>query len=253
MPNLQLIERHRRNYHLSSRLETKTFSFNLNESFSPDNFQKALSNSLAEMGQDFTRYFDHGLPADVAILFIDVCGFSVKYSHLEGEEIAEYFDRYYNEVIPLIYKYGGVVEKIIGDGIIALFGPPFLDESFDEVINSANKCAKAIIKKTIGSEFSSKVAFHAGTVNYFKNKTGLYYEFTMIGKPLTELFRLESIALDDCINYYGDSLISEWYSPKFANLNGKNSGRIDWSHNKTRIQNLKGVSYDHFYAVEFLE
>ena len=50
---------------------------------------------------------------------------------------------------------------------------------------------------------------HCGTINYFKNKTGLYHEFTMIGKPLTELFRLESVSIDERINYYEKHKLSQ--------------------------------------------
>ena len=59
------------------------------------------------MGPSFTRYFDLGLPAEVVLLFIDVCSFSTRYSHLKGEEIAKYFDKYYDIIIPIIYEYGG--------------------------------------------------------------------------------------------------------------------------------------------------
>ena len=61
-------------------------------------------------------------------------------------------------------------------------------------------------------KFASKVAIHSGTINYFKNKTGLYKEFTLIGKPLTELFRLESISIDQRINYYDETDIRPYYS-----------------------------------------
>jgi len=248
MANLDLIEHFREKYSPSSpKIKTKAFAF-LNESFSPADMEKALSNEISGMGVNYTRYFDMGLPAEVALLFIDVCGFSTRHGNLVGEEIADFFHDYYDIIIPIIYKNGGVVEKIIGDGIVAVFGQPFLDAPFLTAVDNADTCAKKIIKATKNTRFSSKVAFHAGTINYFKNKTGFYSEFTMIGKLLTELFRLESIAKNDCINYYGDSEVRSYYTPHL--VRGINSN-TPWINFRYEISNLKGVNYDHFYAIHF--
>src|SRR5690606_30664634 len=113
------------------------------------------------------------------------------------------FDDYYNKIIPIIYEYGGEIDKIIGDGIICVSGQPFLTKSLQDCIKEADKCAKKIIEETHNTnKFESKIAFHFGTINYFKNKTGFYNELTIVGKPLTELFRLESISENERINYF---------------------------------------------------
>src|SRR5690606_7250516 len=116
------------------------------------------------------------------------CGFSTIHNELEGEDIGEYFDKYYDIIIPLIYRYGGEVDKIIGDGIICVFGPPFSSIALQDNIANADRCSREIITETKNTEYSSRVAIHSGSINYFKNKTGLYKEFTVVGKALTELF-----------------------------------------------------------------
>jgi hypothetical protein len=77
--------------------------------------------------------------------------------------------------------------------LFCIFGPPFQNIDLVENINKANKCSKKIIKATKDTIYSSKIAMHCGTINYFKNKSGLYREFTLFGKPLTELFRLHLV------------------------------------------------------------
>lgn len=225
----------------------------LNEAFDPGRIEKSFNDSLVNLHPDYVTYFELGSPADVALVFIDVCGFSTKFSGLTGKEVSQYFDAYYNLVIPLIYEYNGEIDKIIGDGIIAVFGPPFSNESIGENIRKANKCAKAIIERTSNTRFESKIAFHSGTVNYFKNKTGLYNEFTMIGKPLTELFRLETISEDNCINYYKDTVVASYYEknrqPK-ENLTPAKA-YIPWKLSNKPIQNLKGVDYTQLYYIKY--
>lgn len=251
MANLDLIYNLNKKYKKPTEI-TKTFAFtNLNEGFDPNNLEKGLSNRIAELGPRFTRYFDFCLPADVAILFIDVCSFSTRFKHLKGEKIGEYFDEYYDRVIPIIYKFGGEIDKIIGDGIIAVFGQPFLDEDYQTAIKSAEFCAKEIIEKTIGGDFSSKVAFHAGSINYFKNRSGFYNEFTIVGKPLTELFRLEGISLNDCINYYDSSPIKQHFEGRNVYSTGSSSPNyIKWWHSASEIKDLKGVDYKRFYSIK---
>ncbi|MFN8263791.1 MAG: adenylate/guanylate cyclase domain-containing protein [Chitinophagales bacterium] len=248
MANLDLISRLNENYGKESPIRRQTKLFAINEYFDPSSIKKAISNSVAEMGPIFTQYFDLGLPADVVLMFVDVCGFSIKFSKLSGEEIGNYFDSYYDTVIPIIYRYGGEIDKIMGDGIICIFGPPFHNAKLIENIDLVDQCSKEIIKVTKGTKFESKVAIHCGTINYFKNKTGLYNEFTMIGKPLTELFRLESISIDNRINYYDDTLIRQFYENRIANR-GIVNGRAEWTHYIKRINNLKGVHYEQFYSI----
>lgn len=253
MANIDFIKELNEQYGKRSPFTTQTKFFAINEALDPDNLQKAIQNSIASLGPEYTMYFDLGLPADIVMLFIDVCDFSTRFSNLMGDEIGDFFDRYYDIVIPIIYKYGGEIDKIIGDGIVCLFGPPFLPDNINKNITNANRCAKEIITVTSGTEFSSKVAFHSGNINYFKNKTGLYKEFTVIGKPLTELFRLESISRNECINYYENTKIREFYLEKIAQkkAGSSQSGQITWLHIEEEIRNLKGVNYKNFFSVEY--
>lgn len=253
MANLDLIKKLNEEYGKNSSLIRETKLFSLNEYFESSKIEKALPDALANMGPSYLGYFEYGLPAEVSLLFIDVCGFSTRFAHLKAEDIAEYFHRYYDIVIPIIYKYGGEIDKIMGDGIICVFGPPYLENDLARSIDKANQCAKEIIITTKGGDFSSKVAFHVGTINYFKNRTGLYKEFTMIGKPLTEIFRLESVSFNERINYYGETDIREFYKERFNRSVSSigNFGKIEWTHSDHILPNdLKGVDFTVFHTIK---
>lgn len=252
MANLDLIKRLNEQYGKTSPIRTETKMFSINESLDPNRLEKAIMNSLSSMGPLYAAYFDLGLPADVALLFIDVCSFSTRFGHLDGEDIADYFDKYYDIVIPIIYRHGGEIDKIIGDGIICIFGPPFQSDDLNQNIKKANDCAKEIIKATESKDYSSKVAFHCGTIYYFKNKTGLYKEFTMIGKPLTEIFRLESVSLDERVNYYGDTEIRSYYKEIFnkPSLGVPTSTKSEWMHYDHQLPPLKGVDFSTYHSIK---
>lgn len=251
MADLELIERLNRHYGKRSTITEGKKLFAINEALDPDNIQKAITDSLASLGPAFTMYFDFGLPADVVLLYIDVCNFSTRFSDLDGEEIGDYFDAYYDIVIPIIYKYGGEVDKIMGDGIICIFGPPFRTNKLNDNITNADQCAKEIVRATINSRFESKIAMHSGTIHYFKNKTGLYKEFTIIGKPVTELFRLESISIEKRINYYDNTAIRSFYSNKIAVSSHSSIKPAEWTHVSGKVENLKGVSFENFFSIRY--
>ncbi|SDP86396.1 Adenylate and Guanylate cyclase catalytic domain-containing protein [Mucilaginibacter sp. OK268] len=254
MANLDAIKAWNNSYSKTSPITEKwNVDNNLNEAFDPDRIKKGFDLDIANLGPWYAGYFEMGLPANVALLFIDVCGFSTRFQDLDGEEIAEYFDKYYNEIIPIVYEFGGEIDKIIGDGIIAVFGPPFTTASHRHHIKQASHCAKRIVRKTKGTDFSSKVAFHAGTINYYQNKTGLYNEFTMIGKPITELFRLESIAEDECVNYYDDTDIRDYYLSIMQEPAPADAPKslAAWSHYSKPVTGVKGVDYKKFFRIEY--
>jgi hypothetical protein len=83
-----------------------------------------------------------------------------------------------------------------------IFGQPFLTDNKDSLFKKADKCAKDIIMLLRETDKEVKVALHDGYVMYYKNKTLNYVEYTVIGKPITELYRLESVALNNSISYY---------------------------------------------------
>jgi len=252
MANLNLIKSFNQRYEKTSPIRNYNESTIVNESFDADRIEKAFQDEIANLGPNFTRYFDFGLPTNAVLLFIDVCNFSTRKGHLNGEEIANYFDAYYDKIIPTIYKYGGEIEKIIGDGIICVFAPPFLDKEIEDLLDLANQCATEIIEKTKGTEYTSKVAIHSGKINYFKNKSGFYQEYTIIGKPLTELFRLESVSNNECVNFYADSPVHELHKEEIERniMMGMIYSTVYGPYSRHNAVGLKGVDFSAYYSLK---
>lgn len=250
MANLEQIKYFNERFGKNSPLTRKKVLFSINESLDEDNIKKAISASIAELGSGFNAYLNKGASVDATLLFIDISNFSTTQSTLSGDEISDFFDEYYDIVIPIIYKYGGEIDKIMGDGIICLFAPPFLTISSENRRQNANNCAEEIVKTTKGTKFASKVAIHSGNIKYFKNKSGYYKEYTIVGKPLTELFRLESVSNDGCINFYADSSIHQIHKAEIEknNMLGFVYSRQFGPYLRHNIIGLKGVSYSAYYS-----
>ena len=60
----------------------------------------------------------------VSVLFADLVGFTTLSEQLDAEDVATVQDAYFTATRETIQRYGGVIEKFIGDAAMAVFGTP---------------------------------------------------------------------------------------------------------------------------------
>ncbi|HEX7398959.1 MAG TPA: adenylate/guanylate cyclase domain-containing protein [Candidatus Limnocylindrales bacterium] len=64
----------------------------------------------------------------VSILFVDLVSFTELAADRDPEEVRDLLDRYFETCRSLIARYGGAVEKFIGDAVMAVWGAPVARE-----------------------------------------------------------------------------------------------------------------------------
>ena len=64
----------------------------------------------------------------VSVLFADLVGFTTLSESRDAEEVRELLSRYFEMSRMLIERYGGTVEKFIGDAVMAVWGTPTATE-----------------------------------------------------------------------------------------------------------------------------
>ena len=64
----------------------------------------------------------------VSVLFADLVGFTPLSEARDAEEVRELLSRYFEEARTVIERYGGTVEKFIGDAVMAVWGAPVAKE-----------------------------------------------------------------------------------------------------------------------------
>jgi class 3 adenylate cyclase/tetratricopeptide (TPR) repeat protein len=60
----------------------------------------------------------------VTVLFCDLVGSTALGERLDSESLREVMDRYFTEMRRIVERHGGIVEKYIGDAVMAVFGLP---------------------------------------------------------------------------------------------------------------------------------
>ena len=114
---------------------------------------RTLSNSFR--AEDVTRllYEDHYAErflapreAEVAMLYADISGFSRLSEQVlcTPAAVGQLVEAWSRQAVSLVWKHGGVFDKMVGDCIIALFGPPFYEREPGERLLDAIHCAVGI-------------------------------------------------------------------------------------------------------------
>jgi class 3 adenylate cyclase len=64
----------------------------------------------------------------VTVLFADLVGFTTLAESRDAEAVRELLSRYFEQCQEVIGRYGGTVEKFIGDAVMAVWGTPVANE-----------------------------------------------------------------------------------------------------------------------------
>ena len=78
----------------------------------------------------------------VTVMFADISGFTSLAEYLDPEAVRELVNACFNHLVPVIEKFGGTVEKFIGDEIVAIFGAPVTHE------NDAERALRTALEMT---------------------------------------------------------------------------------------------------------
>ncbi len=82
----------------------------------------------------------------VSVLFADLVGFTTLSEKRDAEEVRELLTRYFDTCRSVVSLYGGVVEKFIGDAVMAVWGAPVAHEDDSErAVRAALDLVEAVV------------------------------------------------------------------------------------------------------------
>ncbi len=96
----------------------------------PLGHRKKLLAAIAELAADLpsatevSSAVSTGERRQVTVLFADIAGYTKLSSKLDAEEIHALLNRYFEAVDSIVERYGGRIDKHIGDNAMAVFGAP---------------------------------------------------------------------------------------------------------------------------------
>jgi class 3 adenylate cyclase/predicted ATPase len=131
----------------------------------------------------------------VSVLFADLVGFTTLSEHRDPEEVRELLSRYFDRSRTLINRYGGTVEKFIGDAVMAVWGTPVAREDDPERAVRAALALTAAVTQ-LGTEVGMpELRVRAGVLTgNAAVKRGTTSEGMVLGDTVNTASRLQSIA-----------------------------------------------------------
>lgn len=169
---------------------------------------KEIVDQLLEAGEDQLGGKDQNL----TILFSDVRSFTSMSEAMGPRETVSMLNEYFAVMVDVIFNNGGILDKYIGDAIMALFGAPFnTAHDADNALTVANQMMTALDALNTNRLISGKVPLDIGiglsTGHVVVGNIGSpkRMEYTVIGDSVNLAARLESAT-----KYYGSKvLVSE--------------------------------------------
>ncbi|MGI8521593.1 MAG: ATP-binding protein, partial [Actinomycetota bacterium] len=134
----------------------------------------------------------------VTVVFCDVTGFTGLGEELDPESLRAIMARYFSAVSGVLQRHGGVVEKFIGDAVLAVFGVPMLHE--DDALRAVRAAAGILyeldelndeLERDAGIRIAVRIGVNTGEVVAGDPATG---QTMVTGDAVNVAARLEQAA-----------------------------------------------------------
>ena len=152
---------------------------------------RPLRDELLDRGVDF------GAPRrveDAVILFSDLRGFSQTSAQADPLELAAALSEHFGEMVEIIHDAGGMVDKFVGDAVMAVWGyGGMLRSPNDRILDCAERMVDAARNRMIcGSALHVGVGINQGSCFMGNVGTAEKRQFTVIGQTVNLAARFES-------------------------------------------------------------
>jgi len=138
----------------------------------------------------------------VCVMFLDIRGFTAQSRLRPAAETVALLNDFFGELVAVVDRHNGIVNKFLGDGFLALFGAPLADPAAAsnalaaargmlEVVEAWNRARpRQAMRIGIGIHIGEAVT---GTVG-----SSLRKEYTVIGDTVNLAARLEQLTKETC-------------------------------------------------------
>ncbi|HUX51854.1 MAG TPA: adenylate/guanylate cyclase domain-containing protein [Spirochaetia bacterium] len=175
-------------------------------------FQKYVPQELIDQ---FFRNPEAMLVGDnrvLSVLFSDIRSFTTISEGMRPDELVNSLNRYFSVMVDIIMAHGGIVDKYIGDAIMAFFGAPVRheDDAYQSVLAGLEMAdaVKVFNQEQISlgkPEFRIGVGINYGVVTVGNIGTEKKMDYTVIGDMVNLASRLEGLTK----TYHQELLIAE--------------------------------------------
>ena len=147
-----------------------------------------------------------GQRRNVTVLFADLCDSTGLAEKFDEEELYDVIQRFIHLLSEKVYQYEGMVDKITGDGLMALFGAPIAYENpAERAVRSAVDMQAGLdqlnqkLEAQYGARLKMRVGLNRGSVIVGSVGADLLIDYTAIGDTVNLARRLQESASPESI------------------------------------------------------
>lgn len=129
--------------------------------------------------------------AMVTVLFVDIRGFTTFADRATAREAVDYLNEFFGVVVPILTRHGGHANKLLGDGLLGVFGAP---EPLPDHADRALAAARSILSG-VDSHFGERcrigIGVNSGLVLVGTIGGGELVELGVVGDPVNVASRVQ--------------------------------------------------------------
>jgi class 3 adenylate cyclase len=148
----------------------------------------------------------------VTVLFADIKGSTDLIEHRDPEEARLILEPALNLMIDAVHRFDGIVSKVMGDGLMALFGAPLaLEDHAVRACHSALMMRETLkqhstkVRAEYGVELEIRIGLHSGEVVVLAVGNDLRMEYDAVGATVHLASRMERMAPAGTIRVTADT------------------------------------------------
>jgi adenylate cyclase len=154
-----------------------------------------------QVGEDVVRHaLEHGVTLggearDAAVMFVDIKGSTALAATRDPAEVVSLLNAFFAIVVDVVGLHHGWVNKFEGDGALCVFGVPIEDPDAATHALAAARELRDRLQDEL-DEITAGIGVSAGRVVAGNIGAAKRFEYTVIGDPVNEAFRLTELAKD---------------------------------------------------------
>lgn len=134
----------------------------------------------------------------ITICFADIVGFTPLVEEQKPAELTAWLNNYFNEMAIIVTRYGGTVDKYMGDAIMVFFGAPDTRGQRQDAVRCV-EMARAMLARCKELGIPVRVGISSGECTVGNFGSELQMGFTIVGKEVNVAARLQGASAPDKI------------------------------------------------------
>ncbi|HET6318740.1 MAG TPA: adenylate/guanylate cyclase domain-containing protein, partial [Chloroflexota bacterium] len=146
-------------------------------------------------------YYVQGELRIVSVLFLDLNGFTAMSEGMAPDEVTDLMNRCFERLTSTVSRFGGYVDKYVGDAMMVLFGAPVAhDDDPERAVRAALALQDELarfnerILQRANVKLQMRVGINTGEVLAGRVGAGEFGQYTVMGDPVNLASRLEHSA-----------------------------------------------------------